>query len=237
MNRVQIEKFLPADAGAQNLLNRIAANLHFLCGDKKSIAFTSCHDREGKSTLAVQLAYTLAREGNTVILVDAVLDASSAFGSLNAEQDKDSGKNIPDYLKGKYLLSDMYYATEVSNLYLFPLKAYVSDCSAPMNPKQIADLLASLAKSCDFIIVDTPSAGQMSDAAMIASACDGIALVVRYRKTKKKEVREIVRQLEKTGTPILGCIINRVKFDCTVSRKRYRFLRSSLSQIKSGKKR
>lgn len=237
MNRVQIDEFLPADPGAQDLMNRITANLLFQCTDKKSIAVTSCHAREGKSRLAVQLAYTLAMEGHKVILVDAVAAEASAFRYLTGEQDKESGKNIPDYLKGKYPLSDLYYETEVSNLQVFPLKAYGSDASVPMNPKLLSELLASLAKAYDFIIVDTPAAGQESDAAMIASACDGIVLVVRYRKTKKKEVREIVSQLEKTGTPILGCILNRVKFDCTLSRKRYRLLRKSLSKLKSrGKK-
>ncbi len=225
MNRVQIGDFLPANTDAQNLLDQIAANLLFLGRDKRAIAVTSCHDGEGKTTLAVQLAYTLAREGNKVVVVDAASDGSTPFGYNLAEHDENYRKNIPVFATGKYDLSDRCYSTEVSGLFLFPMKAYASANSVSANSKLFSDLLGSLADSFDFIIVDTPSAGQKIDAVTIANACDGIVLVVKYKSTRKKDVREIVHQLEKAGTPILGCIINEVKLDCMASRKRYRFLR------------
>ena len=106
----------------------------------------------------------------------------------------------------------------------------------PADPALFSDLLASLSGSFDFIIVDTPSAGRTIDAVNIANACDGIILVVKYRSTKKKDIREVVCQLEKSGTPILGCVINKVRFDSIISRKRYRFLRTSLSGRKSRRK-
>ena len=233
MNRVRIREFLPANPEARKLLNRMATNLLFLCRDKKTIAVSSCHDCEGKTTLAVQLAYTLAQEGYKIIVVDAVSEESAPIKYLRTEHDEDAGKDFPDCATGKCDLSSMCFSTEVSNLRFFPLKSLLSDRSALPNPKLISGLIDSLADSCDFIIVDTPSAGHMIDATMIAGACDGIVLVVEYRRTKKKDIREIVYQLEKSGTPILGCIINKVKFDCIASRKRYRFLRTPLSKGKS----
>lgn len=230
MNKARINNYLPPDAEAQNQLNRIAGNLLFVGRDKKSFAVTSCHDGEGKSTTAVQLAYTLVREGYRVVLIDAVPNGSSPFGYMAAEHEEENRLNITDYLYGKGNLSDLLYLTDVRGFFVFPLRFYLSDRIMPPNPKLFADILDCLSKIFDFILVDTPSAGQMIDASTIAYACDGIVLVVKYKSTKKKDVAEVVRQLERSGTPILGCVINKVKFDSTISKKRYRLLRTPLSK-------
>ena len=70
------------------------------------------------------------------------------------------------------------------------------------------------------ILVDTPPIGAVVDAAEIAKRCDGSVLVVNYNNTRRRELLESKRQMEQSGCPILGCILNKVTFD-TLSAKKY----------------
>lgn len=235
MSKIQIGYLLPPNQTGQNMMNTISGNLLFAGRDKKSIAVTSCHDGEGKSTVAIQLAYSLTQEGNKVIVVDAALCSSSLLDYTAAESDHAKKKTFTGYLNDECKLSDIVYTTDVSNLYIIPRTkffidnsvpiGFVSECLPSFNTVSLSNLIDDLTQTYDYIIVDTPSAGTTIDAAKIASVCDGIIFVAKYKKTKKKDIAEVVRQLEKSGKPILGCVINQVKFDSIISRKRYRFLR------------
>lgn len=238
MNKIQIGQLLPPNQTEQNMLNTISGNLLFAGRDKKSIAVTSCHDGDGKSTVAIQLAYSITQEGNKVIVVDAALCGSSLIDYTAAESDHEKKKTFTGYLNGECKLSDIVYTTDVSNLYIIPRTKFFYDNSIPIdfaseclpsfNMVSFSNLIDDLTQTYDYIIVDTPSAGKTIEATKIASVCDGIVFVAKYKKTKKKDITEVVRQLEKSGKPIIGCVINQVKFDSIISRKRYRFLRTPL---------
>lgn len=240
MSKIQIGQHLPLNQIEQNMMNTISGNLLFAGRDKKSIAVTSCHDGEGKSTVAIQLAYSLTQEGNKVIIVDAALCSSSLLDHTAAESDHEKKNTFTGYLNDECKLSDIVYTTDVSNLYIIPRTKFLNDYSVPIgfvseclpsfNTVSLSNLIDDLAQTYDYIIVDTPSAGKTIDAAKIASVCDGIIFVAKYKKTKKKDIAEVVRQLEKSGKPILGCVINQVKFDSIISRKRYRFLRTPFNR-------
>lgn len=228
MSKIQIGQLLPPNQTGQNMLNTISGNLLFAGRDKKSIAVTSCHDGDGKSTVVIQLAYTLAREGYQVIIVDADPSGSTLLDYAETDHDQGNKKYFTDYLNGECKLSDIVYTTDVSKLFIIPHTSFISDHSLSTDSKLLSNTIETLSQTYDFIIIDTPSAGKMIDAAKIANKCDGIIFVVKYKRTKKKDITEVVRQLEKSGTPILGCVINQVKFDSIISRKRYRLLRTPI---------
>ena len=61
------------------------------------------------------------------------------------------------------------------------------------------------------------------DAAEIARCCDGSILVLEYAKTHLKALQGAKQQMEKTGTPILGCVLNKVAMDRLSTRKYYSY--------------
>ena len=71
------------------------------------------------------------------------------------------------------------------------------------------------------MLVDAPPVGAVIDAAQIAKSCDGILVVVAYNEVRRQELIDAVRQLEQTGCPILGTVLNQVKFDSYMSKKYY----------------
>lgn len=231
-NYIKIEQLFRLTESEYNMMNTISGNLLFACGDKRAFAVTSCHDGDGKSTIALRLAYSLAKEGYRVVFTDADFCGSSPFDCSADESEDDTAKNCTGYLNGECKLSDIVYTTDVSNLYIIPRTKF-NDNSAPtasdfrclpsVNTISLSALKNALAQAYDYVIFDTPSAEKTIDAAKIASVCDGIVFVVRYGSTRKKDIAEVVGQLEKSGKPVLGFVINQVKFDRIISRKRYRF--------------
>jgi Mrp family chromosome partitioning ATPase len=73
----------------------------------------------------------------------------------------------------------------------------------------------------DYVIVDVPPTGVVVDSSEIAKSCDGILLVVDYDNVHGKEFAEIKAQLEQTGCPILGAVLNQVKMNAFMSRRYY----------------
>lgn len=226
MKMIPIENLPSFDTSEQNQINTICSNLLFGSGDKKSIVVTSCHEKEGKTYAAIRLALFLVKEGYKVTLVDADLSSSPDYYSVVSDV-----KTLTDYNSGECKLSDIVYKTDLSNLYLIPHSDKVPLFTATINTTLFSALLEELKQSNDFIIIDTPAAAHFIDAAKIASVSDGIVLVAEYNSTKKKDLAETVEQLRKSGCPILGCIINKLKFNSIISRKRYRFMKTSFWKI------
>jgi capsular exopolysaccharide synthesis family protein len=72
------------------------------------------------------------------------------------------------------------------------------------------DLISYLRENYDYIFIDTPPLGVVIDAAIIAKNCDGMALVIEANAINYKFAQKVQAQLEKTGTKILGVILNKV---------------------------
>ena len=82
------------------------------------------------------------------------------------------------------------------------------------------EMLDHLATQFDLVLVDTPPVGVVIDAAEIGRRCDGCVLIVNYNTTRRRELVEAKNQMEQSGCPVLGCVINKVTFD-TLSAKKY----------------
>ena len=82
------------------------------------------------------------------------------------------------------------------------------------------EMLDHLATQFDLILIDTPPVGVVIDAAEIGRRCDGCVLIVNYNTTRRRELVEAKNQMEQSGCPVLGCVINKVTFD-TLSAKKY----------------
>jgi capsular exopolysaccharide synthesis family protein len=72
------------------------------------------------------------------------------------------------------------------------------------------DLLATLRAESDYVLVDTPPVAAGADASTIAASVDGVLLVVDLGAARRDLLAATRRQLEKSGTPVLGIVLNRV---------------------------
>ena len=78
-----------------------------------------------------------------------------------------------------------------------------------LQSKNFDNLITTLRRYYDYVIVDCPPLGLVIDAAIIAQKCDGMAVVAEAGRVKRSGVKKVAEQLEQTGTPFLGVILNK----------------------------
>lgn len=222
MNEIRINKFAPLSYACEEAVNTLCTNLSFSGAGIKKIMVTSSHASEGKSFITMNVMRTLARLDKTITLVDADLRRSminSEYGIKFPEGSKRLG--LSHYLAGMAEPDDILYATNIENAYMVPVGRDVTNALPLLNSPRFSELLDALAEHSDYVIVDAPPVGTVIDAAQISKSCDGTLLVVGYNSVRRKELVDVKEQLERTGCPILGAVLNMVEMDDYVSKKYY----------------
>ena len=185
--------------GVRESIRTLRTNLQFCGDDKRVILVTSCVPREGKSSVSVALAESIADMGKSVILVDADIRNSVMASKLEITG---ADKGLSHFLSGQCVLADVIMATNIPKFHIL-----LSGPEAP-NP---TELLESMKNVYDYIIIDCPPLGLVIDAAIIGHQSDGAIIVVEAGKVKYRLVQNVKDQLENSGVSVLGVVLNKVE--------------------------
>ncbi|HFU4190380.1 TPA: tyrosine-protein kinase [Streptococcus suis] len=196
----------------EEFFNAIRTNIQLSGADLKVVGITSVQSNEGKSTTAASLAIAYARSGYKTVLVDADI-RNSVMSSFFKPTAKITG--LTDYLSGTTDLSQGLCDTDIPNLTVIESGKVSPNPTALLQSKNFENLLATLRRYYDYVIVDCPPLGMVIDAAIIAQKCDAMVTVVEAGTVKRSAVKKVKEQLEQTGTPFLGVILN--KYDVTAA--------------------
>lgn len=187
----------------------IRANLQFCGDDKKVILITSTTASEGKSSLTIELAKSLAELGKRVLLVDGDLRRSNMkYQMINRENIK---LGLSHYLSGMASLDDALCVTNEPVLYAVLAGAVPPNPAELLAGRRLNSLLDWGRKQFDYILVDTAPLGTVSDAAMLARKCDGAVVVIEAGKVPYRAVQGVVKQLEGAECPVLGAVLSKVE--------------------------
>ncbi|MDO4356662.1 MAG: CpsD/CapB family tyrosine-protein kinase [Clostridia bacterium] len=221
MKRLEIVRFQTLDYACSEAINTLCTNLSFSGAGVKKILVTSCESSEGKTFLTMNMMRTFAELGKRVVLVDADLRRSmiEAKYGLRFEGGKTIG--LAHYLAGMADLDEILYEVGIPGAYMVPVGREVSNSLSLLSTPKFSQLLDRLAAQVDFVLVDAPPMGVIIDAAEIAKSCDGTVLAVKYNAISKRELIEVKQQIQMTGCPILGAVLNNVEFDSYSSKKYY----------------
>ncbi|KGK91425.1 capsular biosynthesis protein [Desulfosporosinus sp. HMP52] len=187
----------------------LTANLSIGSPNKvfKTFVLTSCNPNEGKTSIAISLAISVAQAGWKVLLVDA--DMRKPTGAKRMNQGTFFG--LSDYLLGNVDLSDALCETNVANF------TYLSCGNGHPNPMALLcsnnfEILISNVKSeYDMVLFDTPALTSVVDGALVAAKADGTLLVVKTGATTLISLKRVKEQIERLNANILGVVLNRVK--------------------------
>ncbi|MGN0183689.1 MAG: CpsD/CapB family tyrosine-protein kinase [Aristaeellaceae bacterium] len=222
MNELNIARFPPLSYAGTEAVNALCTNLSFSGPGVRKIMITSCHSGEGKSCLSMNLMRTLARLGKVVTLVDADLRRSTLASRYGFQfRNSDQRLGLAHYLAARAAAKDVIYRTNLEGAYLVPLGREVSNPLPLLSAQRFERLLDELARQSDYVLVDVPPVGMVIDAAQIAKYCDGTLIVVDYNSVHRRELIGAKNQLEQTGCPILGTVLNRVDYNSYLSKKYY----------------
>lgn len=172
----------------------------------RAILITSPDRHEGKSTTCANLGVVLAQAEKSVLLLDCDFRAPTLHKMFALR----SQPGITDVMTGMYRLQEVLQEP-------LPGLKVVTAGPLPPNPAEIAalgrftELLDQARQGFDYVLVDSPPVGLVSDPLVLASQADGVLLVVDARGTSKTAVRKSVRSLEGVGATVLGTVVNNVR--------------------------
>ncbi len=195
---------MPADEAYKVL----RSNIQFcaLGGSLKTIAVTSTHAGEGKTTTSINLAISVAKDDRKVLYVDADMRKSISVKDFTER----ASPGLSNYLSHMADFDSIVSHTNLPNLYI------VSCGTKPPNPAELLgtlsfrEFLEEAAVRFDFVIIDTPPLGSVIDCAIIASQTDGVLLVIRRKAVDINKILRVKQQLEKANARILGAVLNRI---------------------------
>ena len=193
---------------ATEAFRTIKTNLRFCGRDKKVIAVTSCVPNEGKSSVSMRLAQALREDGAKVILIDADLRKSVMFRQVMVEK---GSRGLSDYLAGQCSVNDIICDTDLENFKIILCGITPPNPTELLRTEAFRKLLQKLREMYDYVLVDTPPVGLVIDAAVIAESCDGILWVISSGQISRRIALETKGQIEKSGCPLLGAVLNKTE--------------------------
>ncbi|HGQ1962619.1 TPA: capsular polysaccharide biosynthesis protein Cps4D [Streptococcus pneumoniae] len=198
---------------AEEYYNALCTNIQ-LSGDKlKVISVTSVNPGEGKTTTSVNIAWSFARAGYKTLLIDGYTRNSVISGFFKSRE-KITG--LTEFLSGTADLSHGLCDTNIENLFVVQSGSVSPNPTALLQSKNFNDMIETLRKYFDYIIVDTAPIGIVIDAAIITQKCDASILVTATGEANKRDVQKAKQQLKQTGKLFLGVVLN--KLDISVDK-------------------
>jgi len=174
----------------------------------KKVLVTSALPKEGKSFTASNLAQVLVRQhGRRVLLIDADLRGPRLHVMLGTT----SSPGLADYLQGGSDEFSIMQRGPMENLFFIPSGREISDPAELVANGRLKLLLQRVEALFDWIIIDSPPAVPVSDASVLAKACDGVLMVVRSNATPVDMARR-ARQ-EFPDEALIGVVLNGTNMD------------------------
>lgn len=183
---------------------RLAAVFRYQTEQEKAqiIAVTSTLEGEGKTTVVYNLAFRLTQLGCKVLLLDFDFQKSILYQLAKNRKEKD-GEVRTEPRDGEHLQT----LIEQMHSGIYTIQGF-----AQKNLFQIGNdvfpAIQEMKQQFDYILIDTPPVGTLSDLQQMRGLMDGVLLVVRQNRATSTQVEEAMGFLEKTGIRILGCVVN-----------------------------
>jgi len=176
----------------------------------KKILVASALPKEGKSFTAANLAQVLVRQhGRRVLLIDADLRGPRLHLMLGTT----AAPGLADYLQGGNDEFSIMQRGSMENLFFIPSGQKINDPSELVANGRLKFLLQRVEALFDWIIIDSPPAVPVSDAGVLAKACDGVLMVVRSNSTPVDMARRAREEF--SDQALVGVVLNGTNHETT----------------------
>lgn len=207
MQSVKLEGLEKLDFRSDESYKTLRTNIELSGDDIKVLVFTSCIPNEGKSSVTMNLAISMAQAGKKVILIDADLRKSVLVGRTKVRK---VTKGFTHYLSGRCTFDEVVYSTDISNFYMVFAGPVPPNPAELLGNKYFQVMIQALKNVYDYIIIDSPPLGSVIDSAIIAQECDAAVMVITANEISYKFAEKVKLQLDKTGCRVLGAVLNKV---------------------------
>jgi succinoglycan biosynthesis transport protein ExoP len=174
--------------------------------DANTITLISGGPGEGKSTTLFNLAYTCAKGGYSVLVVDADLRRPSQHRFFGVE----NNIGLSNYLTSNMSFEEVVRSTGVENLFFIPSGQLPRDSVGILNSQRMTDLIRNTKMRYDLVMFDSPPILGVSDGAVLASEVDLSVMVIEHRRFPRSMLQRVKQAVVNVGGNLLGVVLNKV---------------------------
>ena len=198
-------------SGIAEAARALRTNLMFMNPDRpyRRMLVTSAAPAEGKTTVAVSIAVSLAQGGQRVCIMDCdlrrprlhrIFDRAGDIGLMNA-------------ILGEATIDEIAKPTIVPNLWCIPCGPIPPNSADVVSSEKFRRLLDEVSERFDRVVLDSPPIIAVTDSAIASTLVDGVIFVVRAFKTSVNLCRSGLRTLQDVDAPIAGAVLNAVNLN------------------------
>lgn len=170
----------------------------------RTIQVTSPTAGDGKSTMAANLAISIAQSGKSCLLIDADLRRPRVHELFSAPADR----GLATIIANETELDDALIDSGVPGLCLLPCGPLPPNPSELLTSARLLELLETLRQRYDVIIIDSPPMLAVSDPSMVAALVDAVVVTVRLAKNRRPEIERALDMLQGLDANLLGVVAN-----------------------------
>ncbi|MBF8290866.1 MAG: putative Non-specific protein-tyrosine kinase, partial [Chloroflexi bacterium] len=204
----------------------IRTNIQFIRMERagKLIVFTSPTLQEGKTTTIVNVALTMAQNGQRTLLVGANLRRPSIHRFFGIEREpglsdilvgnapwRDCIRTVADIIMGRFEMEDIMASPGLDNLHIIESGAIPANPSELLSTPAMAKFLREVREEYDVVLIDTPPVLPVTDSAVVAAQADGVILVYQAGKVGRLVLKRAKAHLESTRASVWGVVLNDVQ--------------------------
>lgn len=195
----------PRSAFAEAFRN-LRASIAFAVENPRIIAITSALPSEGKTTVALCLARSMASGSDRILLIDCDVRRRGVSRWIGGTREV----GLLEVLRGEVQLEDALVTDTRTGLSVLPLSSSAQEDHALLTGTGMDTLLALAAQSFDAVIMDTAPVLPMADARLLLCKADASIIAARWRRTPEAAVRSLLRMLPAGYVGLAGMILTRV---------------------------
>ncbi|MGL5080589.1 MAG: GumC family protein [Microcoleaceae cyanobacterium] len=202
------ELSIPRQSEFDDAFDSLYANIRFQYPEfpLRSLAVCSAESGDGKSTVALHLAETVAGMGQKVLLIDANLRDPKLHINLGLPNQKGLSDLLTDSkLDPKIMIQPV---SGIDNLFVLTAGNPSSSAIKLLGSSQMLRIVEELQNTFDLVLCDTPELQHYTDAAFLSGHLDGLLMVVSIAKSRKTVVEQTIAEVNKFHLPCLGMVGN-----------------------------
>lgn len=168
-----------------------------------TLLITSANKGEGKTTLIGNLAVSLAESGKKVLIVDCDLRRPRVHKLFDLKLTP----GIVEVLFEDIEVDEVIQSTIISNVNILTTGKHPPNPETIIRSEKLMQLIQSLKTKYDYVLIDTPPYGIITDAAPLIQLVDGVMITVRFNKSKEPELEHVLENLHNIKANIIGCAL------------------------------
>ena len=230
-----ISHFSPPSTIAEAYRSLRTNLLYSQTGDHRVVLVSSATVKEGKSTIAANLAVVVAQQGARVLLIDGDMRKPMQHHTFGLKRDpglsecllgqtgwQDAVKRFSDVMLGDMGIDQALLTPGLDQLDILTCGRVASNPPDLLAAPQMSKILEEARKEYDMVLIDMPPMLHTTDATILSSKVDGVLLVYHIGSVVRGALKRVKSNIESVGGKVLGVVLNGVRGEVSADYATYK---------------